>query len=83
MMMMTIAIRIVAIRNALQWYYAPVEQKSIEVLQQKYTPEVMHAAQVQYILLVYVPLLFCILTFLLWYWDHNVTRKDQKKNIKK
>lgn len=79
LMMIVIVMRVIAMKNALTWYDNP--PASIQEIEEIYTPAVMQEAQIYYAILMYAPILFCILTFLLWYWDHKVKRKEKEKKI--
>jgi len=62
--------------NAITWYTGP--EVTAQEIEEIYTPEVMYNAQMYYAVLMYTPIIFCILTFLLWYWDHRVKRKEKQ-----
>lgn len=76
LMMIVMVMRIIAINNAITWYQTPnVDVQEIEAI---YTPDVIQSAQIYYAGLMYSPILFCIVTFLLWYLDHRVVKKEKK-----
>ena len=77
LMMMVIVMRIIAMNNAITWYQSP--DVDVQQIQEVYTEEVIYSAQMYYAVLMYSPIIFCIVTFLLWYWDHSVERKKKKK----
>lgn len=78
LMMVVIVMRLIAMNNALTWYNSP--EVSVQEIEAVYTSEVMYDAQIYYAVLMYAPIIFCIITFLLWYWDHRVKRKEKEKN---
>lgn len=77
LMMVVIVVRIIAINNAMTWYNAG--DVDIEAVKATYTSDVIYAAQLYYAVLMYSPILFCILTFFLWYIDHRTRRKKEEK----
>jgi len=79
LMMIVVVMRIVAIQNAMSWYETNM---TITEIKEVYTPEVIQSAQIYYATLMYSPIIFCIVTFLLWYLDHKVDRKNRKKKKK-
>lgn len=66
--------RIIAVYNALSWYYYP-PNLTISELQQVYTPEVIQTARINYLTLMYSPLFFCLITFFFFWLDHRIIKK--------
>ncbi len=72
-LVITNATRIFAIINSIKWLMADV---TAEVAQELATPQVMAQTQINLAYFIYLPLILCILTFILWKYDHIVRRKE-------
>ena len=81
MVMITIILlRITAVSNALTWVGQDI---TVEEVKEQYTPEVIQQEQINYLSIIYSPIIFCFIVFLFWKWDHIIERKDIKRKKRK